>query len=138
MIVMIFFEFEFDESLLEVFQDKGFICLIVIQVVVILFVFDGCDVFGFVLIGIGKMVVYLLLVLQYLFDFLCKKFGLLCILIFILICELVMQVVDYVCELVKYMYLDIVIIIGGVVYMNYVEVFSENQDIVVVMIGCLL
>lgn len=90
MIVMIFFEFEFDESLLDVFQDKGFICLIVIQVVVILFVFDGCDVFGFVLIGIGKMVVYLLLVLQYLFDFLCKKLGLLCILILMLICELVM------------------------------------------------
>lgn len=138
MIVMIFFEFEFDENLLEVFQDKGFICLIVIQVVVILFVFDGCDIFGLVLIGIGKMVVYLLLVLQYLFDFLCKKFGLLCIFILMLICELVMQVVDYVCELVKYIYLDIVIIIGGVVYMNYVEVFSENQDIVVVIIGCLL
>lgn len=138
MIVTIFFEFEFDESLLEVFQDKGFIRSIVIQVVVISFAFDGRDVFGFASIGIGKTAAYLLLALQYLFDFSRKKFGSSRILIFILIRELAMQVFDYVRELAKYTYLDIVIIIGGVVYMNYAEVFSENQDIVVVTIGRLL
>ena len=52
--------------------------------------------------------------------------------------ELAMQVAEHARELAKNTHLDIATITGGVAYMNHMEVFSENQDIVVATTGRLL
>src|SRR5476649_1744305 len=138
MTVTNFSELELDERLINALSEKGYSRPTVIQAEAIPPAMYGRDVLGSAPTGTGKTAAFLLPALQHLLDFPRKKSGPPRILILTPTRELAMQVADQARELAKHTDLDIATITGGVAYMNHMEVFSENQDIVVATTGRLL
>ncbi|XBS68827.1 ATP-dependent RNA helicase SrmB [Acerihabitans sp. KWT182] len=138
MTVTQFTELDLDESLLAALQDKGYERPTAIQAEAIPPAMEGRDVLGSAPTGTGKTAAYLLPVLQHLLDFPRRKSGPPRILIVTPTRELAMQVADQAKALAARTTIDVATITGGVAYMNHMEVFSENQDIVVATTGRLL
>ncbi|WP_213990022.1 ATP-dependent RNA helicase SrmB [Sodalis sp. dw_96] len=138
MTVTQFTELDLHESLLAALQDKGYERPTAIQAEAIPPAMEGRDVLGSAPTGTGKTAAYLLPVLQHLLDFPRRKSGPPRVLIVTPTRELAMQVAEQAKELAAHTQIDVATITGGVAYMNHMEVFSENQDIVVATTGRLL
>jgi ATP-dependent RNA helicase SrmB len=139
MIVTTFSELELDESLLDALQEKGFTRPTAIQAAAIPPALDGRDVLGSAPTGTGKTAAYLLPALQHLLDFPRKKSGPpRMFLILTPTRELAMQVAEHARELAKIRIWISRPLPAAWLSMNHMEVFSENQDIVVATTGRLL
>lgn len=88
--VVMFVDLQIYFCVLWVIGDVGYELLMVIQVVMILVLMVGFDVVGLVQIGIGKMVVFVILML-FKIDIISKVFQ---VLVLVFIWELVLQVVE--------------------------------------------
>ncbi|WP_392565435.1 ATP-dependent RNA helicase SrmB [Utexia brackfieldae] len=130
--------FDLDEALMKVIQEKEFKVPTDIQIQTIPAALDARDIMGSSPTGTGKTLAFLIPAIQHLLDFPRRKPGPPRILILAPTRELAMQIADQAKQMTKYTDLSVATITGGVAYMNHVEVFSKNQDIVIATTGRLL
>lgn len=117
----------------------GIDVLLFIQEKVIFGIVVGCDLLGLVQIGIGKIVVFGLLMLICFLNIGCKfEFWICCVLIFVFICELVIQIVEnidfYVVGIVIWQFC----VVGGVLINVQIMWMECGVDVLIVMFGWLI
>lgn len=152
-IELIFVKFGVCDEIVCVLGEEGIKWFFVIQEFILLFVFDGEDVIGQVCIGMGKMFVFGVLLLQCIIfgDGMRLFIGVLWVLVVVFICELCLQVIDDLVMVGKYLivgfdiddvvvvwcWLLVVFIYGGWFYELQIEVLCVGVDVVVGILGWL-